>query len=124
MNIKRFVAAIIVFAMIFTFIGCKSSGDDSSDLYEIQEEYVYVDGDKSSNNSTVIQSEKENNSSYIVDTPYYTMPPYYGTTVKFAVTSDPMDSEKAPVIESFEKKFGMKIEPVILKGDFGVKFIQ
>ncbi|MBR5472740.1 MAG: extracellular solute-binding protein [Clostridia bacterium] len=128
-NCKRLICLIIAFALVFSLIGCKNNTGDlsSNDVeYIVEEEYVYVDGENNNiNNSNNISANtsddgstnnNSNGSSYV---PFATDPSEFkGTTVKFAVTSDPMESEKGPVIESFENKYNIKIEPVIIKGDF------
>lgn len=129
-KIKRLTAFALVCALLLSLAGCRSSGDDTSSAFQyvIEEEIVYVDGDgtstdnSSTDNSSTVLDNSGVNSTPSKDDNIAIAPPYTpnkidkcrGTTVKFAVTSDPMQSEKAYVINNFEKEFGIKIEPVIL----------
>lgn len=126
-KLKQIACLTLIFVLLFTFVGCKTNIDDVSSAlveYITEEEYIYVDGDNSDNNESVTTSDKpetdiqSKNESGTIEENSMSVPDYYGTTVKFAVTSDPKDSEKGPVIEKFEKEFGIKIEPIIISGDF------
>ena len=125
-KLGRIFALVLVLVMSLSLTACNdSSNTTSTDVeYIIEEEIVNVqnDNDKgsntSSNNSSVSDTSSDEN--IIVAPPYELseIEKLRGTTVKFAVTSDPMQSEKAYVINNFEKEYGIKIEPVIISGDF------
>lgn len=124
-KLKRKIALILACVLTLSLAGCKSTGEDlsTSVQYVTEEEIVYVDdqGSSTDNSSTVSDNSSDDktqsNPNEAVDTPDFTpnkYEKYRGTTVKFAVTSDPMQSEKAYVINNFEKEYGIKIEPVIM----------
>lgn len=125
----KFVKLISLFLSIvlaLALTGCKNSSEQTSSGFEIitEEEIVYVENNASANNSSSNDNSSNNNSSdeirqEVIDYDTPILPDYYsGKTVKFAVTSDPMQSEKAYVINNFEKHYGIKIEPVIISGDY------
>ena len=131
-NYKRLICLSLAVAMILSLVGCKTVTDNGSSNVEyiVKEEYVYVDAESSdadnSDNAADQQSSvnSENNSSVQQSTDVSSKEPgvdpadYSGTTVKFAVTSDPKYSEKQAVIEAFQEKYNINIEPVIIQGDF------
>ena len=126
-NVIRAISLILALLITITLAGCKASGGQNSSMIEyvteIEEEIVYVDGASGPNTSSIesnasSQNNPSNDKVVSNSTPLSEIDKFRGTTVKFAVTSDPMLSEKAYVINNFEQEYGIKIEPVIIKGDF------
>lgn len=129
---KRVISLMLVGAMMLSFAGCNEASEETSGgiEYVTEQEIIYVDDEdtssdkendvSSSTSDTSIeeQPQSEPQSSEEVGTTPPDIDKFRGTTVKFAVTSDPMLSEKAYVIQNFERETGIKIEPVIITGDF------
>ena len=116
----RIAALIMAVLMLSSAAACgkKDTSSDSSDDVEI--EYVYQSGDSSgsasgtgdsasgdkANNSS--SGSKKNNSKTVNDG--INPEDYRGTTVRYATWRDPKLYEDGPVVEAFQKKYGIKVQ--------------
>lgn len=125
-KLKRLISVTLAFVLAFSLLGCtKSTSVTSYVEYVIEDDNSSEQNNNSSTNSSIdntannSSASSENVSSDAISSDDTTEEVNYcGVTIKFAVTSDPANSEKAPVIKSFEEKYGIKVEPVIISGDF------
>ena len=122
--IKSFICLFLVFVLAFSLLGCNKSTVVTSYVEYIEDEISHNQNSDAPSDSSI--DDMSNNSSTISDTTSsddasdtpLDIEYFPGVTIKFAVTSDPANSEKAPVIKGFEEKYGIKVEPVIITGDF------
>ena len=128
---KRAFALVLALVLVFSLAGCSKPVDDGSSyeyVYENRVETSYVDGDEdsdtagdgtttSSGGSTTTSSGDSTTkpANIINDNVDYTK--YKGKTVKFAATINPANDESGPVVENFEKKYGITVE--IVQSDQG-----
>ncbi|MDO4608323.1 MAG: extracellular solute-binding protein [Clostridia bacterium] len=111
---KRIFAILLAVAMLFSIVGCNKKVEEQSSggvEYVVEEEIVYEDGTTGTtvggSSQTVTQ---ESSSSGGID---YSK--YKGTTVKFAATIDPKNDEGGPVVDAFEKEYGIDVETVLVE---------
>ncbi len=108
---KRILSLLLALALVFSLAACGKAEDSSSDVEVVyEEEIVYVDGEGNSTTgitsgggtTTQTGSKKPASKSEISS--------LKGTTVKFATWKNPALNEDAPVVEAFEKKYGITVE--------------
>ncbi len=119
---KRILAFLLAAIMVFSLVGCSSSDDDGSVIYE--EEIVYVDGqgnptssgssDGSGNDGTSTDNPSSDTPGAVTINDNVDPEKYRGTTVKFAATIHPDNDESGPVVDQFEKDYGIKVEVSIV----------
>ncbi len=127
---KRVFALVLAIVLVFSLAGCSKPVDDGSSVEWIVEEQIeYVDGSSGNSNNnnnnnntsggntttsggdTTSKDDKPNNPKTLINNNVdYTK--YKGRTVKFAATIDPKNDESGPMVENFEKEYGIKIDVV------------
>ena len=120
---KRIFALVLALAMVFTLAGCGSSEEQVSVVYEEEYEYVQDPNATTSNTSSGQQSGDSTQTSKpttSTDKPTgnkgnlmndnINPEDYRGKTIKFISTIDPAVDESGPVVENFEKEFGITVE--------------
>lgn len=131
-RIKRISCVLLATIMTFSLMACGKE-DNSSEDEDIEYVYEYeyenasgeggssVDSDASNSNKGGNSSGSKKSSSTIsVDT----LKKLKGTTVKFATWKDPALNEDGPVVEAFQKKYGIKVEIVSIAQASYVNTIQ
>ncbi|MBR5473218.1 MAG: extracellular solute-binding protein [Clostridia bacterium] len=132
---KRVFAIVLALALVFSLAGCKQAAEDEGSVeYIIEEEIVYEDGGSTGNNQdgqTGNQSGgnqsggSTQNGDYAVNLlTQAELDALRGSTVKFAATIRPQDDGTQYVIDSFEKKYGMKVEIVFVEFDTYIQDMQ
>lgn len=113
-NRVRIVSFLLAAIMVTSLSACGKSDTSSngSDDVEYVIEYEYQDASENSNNSDssspTTTSSKTQSTSSSKDTP--SGKDYRGTTVRYATWKDPDLNEDGPVIDAFEKKYGIKVK--------------
>ena len=133
---KRVFAIVLALVLVFSLEGCKQNVEDEGSVeYIIQEEIVYEDGGSTGNDQGGPTSSGSNPSGGS-DTPTQTgdyvvnlltqkeLDALRGSTVKFAATIRPEDDNTQYVIDSFEKKYGIKVEIVFVEFDTYIQDMQ
>ncbi len=109
---KRIFALLIAVALVFSMVGCNKLAEEQSSggvEYVIEEEIVYEDG---TTGTTGTQTQTGGSNASEEGGIDYSK--YEGTTVKFAATIDPKNDEGGPVVEAFEKEYGIDVEIVLV----------
>ncbi len=131
---KRIFAVLLAVALVLSLVGCNKKVEESSsaDIEFVEDiEYVFEDGSTGDSgdagDNTPGNSESGTNNSSGGDT---TKPKnvindnvdpadYKGKTVKFAATIDPKNDESGPVVEAFQKKYGITVDvDIVDQGNF------
>lgn len=122
---KRILALVLALTLVFTLVGCGNTSDDDdiSVVYQEEIEYEYQEGSSgSSGNSTADGSTQggsstSSGSSGGGSTTQTNLmndgvnpEDYRGRTIKFISTIDPAVDESGPVVENFEKEYGITVE--------------
>ncbi len=120
---KRILALLMALVLVFTLAGCGNKEEELSVVYEEEVEYEYVDGESTGNSGDAQQGDQQqagpSTSKPDTDKPTdkgnlmndgVNPEDYRGKTVKFISTIDPKVDESGPVVEKFEKEFGIKVE--------------
>ena len=119
---KRILALLMALVLVFTLVGCGNTEEEFSIVEVIEEEVEYVGGDSgdsgeagetaSGTDGTTSKTEKPGKTEKKEGTVNDNIDPkdYKGKTVKFISTIDPKVDESGPVVENFEKEYGIKVE--------------
>ncbi len=120
---KRIIALLMVLVLVFSLVGCGTNEEELSIVEVIEEEIEYVDG--GSGNSTSGDKAEQTEGDKTTSKPDGSDKPakkdglvndnidpedYRGKTVKFISTIDPAVDESGPVVENFEKEYGITVE--------------
>ena len=121
---KRILALIMALVMVLSLAGCGKQEEEVSIIEVVEEELVYEEGTSNNNNNDNAQggsttqqggstttkpgSSAENKDGLMNDG--INPEDYRGKTVKFISTIDPAVDESGPVVENFEKEFGITVE--------------
>ncbi len=124
-KVKRILALMMALVLVFTLAACGKTEEETSVIIVEEEEIEYVDGgsgdsnDSADNNaqqggstSNKNDKDKNNNSANADNLMNDGIDPedYRGKTIKFISTIDPAVDESGPVVENFEKEFGITVE--------------
>lgn len=126
---RKFTCILLTLVMVVSLAACGKSEEDSGDVdvsYVYEYEYQSGtqngdstnDGVNSSNTTSNNNSSNKNGSSSNKgssnnkNTSNDALKKLKGTTVKFATWKDPALNEDGPVVEAFQKKYGIKVEIV------------
>lgn len=136
---KRIFALLLAAIMVFSLVGCNKKAEEESSggvEYIIEEDIEYVtedgdtttDTDDNTNNNNNVNTSKPSGNSSQNNEPSSNKNPnknekpsntinnnvdpskYKGKTVKLALTVDPDTDEGGPVIDAFEKKYGITVK--------------
>ena len=113
---KRVIAIALALVLVFALAGCtKPVEDGSSVIYEVIEDVEYVQGESTGNNTQTgndagTGSSNKDQTTSKQENPGVNLEALKGTTVKFASTIDPKNDGTQNVVDSFEKKYGMKVK--------------
>lgn len=108
---KRIFALVLALAMVFALAGCNNTDGEESVIYE--EEIVVQGGAGGQGGTTQIVGPSGTGNTPGTDpSGNVDLDALNGTTVKFASTIDPKDDGTQNVVDSFEAKYGMKVEIV------------
>ncbi|MBE6810499.1 MAG: extracellular solute-binding protein [Ruminococcaceae bacterium] len=126
-NVKRIIAIVMAMVLVLSLAGCtKVVYEGSSAEIEYVTQQVIVDGSTGNDTQTGNNNNQQggttnkpngqqggsttNKDGTINDG--VNPEDYRGKTIKFAATIDPKNDESGPVVEAFEKKYGIKVEIV------------
>lgn len=119
---KRILALLMVFVLVFTLAGCGGNDEEEiSVVYEEDIEYEYVDGGSTSSGDsqqagttsqgdTTSKGDSGSKDKEGLMNDGIDPEDYRGKTVKFISTIDPAVDESGPVVENFEKEYGITVE--------------
>jgi len=122
-NLRKITCILLALALVFSLSACGKDSNESEDVeIEYVYEYEYESGTQSGNASdggTVSSGNSSNSggtskpsggsSANVSDD---TLKKLRGTTVKYATWKDPALNEDGPVVQAFQKKYGIKVEIV------------
>lgn len=129
-NLKKITSVMLALSLVFSLAACGKSDNSSEDVeVEYQYEYVYesdnqggttsdkdkVSKDESSNKTSSKDDSGKNDSgenSKPANSSNDKLKKLRGTTVKYATWKDPALNEDGPVVEKFQKEYGIKVDIV------------
>ncbi len=112
---KKIIALVLSFVLVFALVGCSSVEDDGSSIeYIYQDNYITQDGtttpnDGDSSGGSTTQNPSGGGSSTV------NPEDYRGKTVVFATTILSSQGEDGPVVDKFEKQYGITVKEVLVK---------
>lgn len=121
-QVKRIIALMLALALVFALTGCSNTEDEYSSAEIVyQDNYIYVDGDENNqaggdNTQTGTNNQQTGNTSGSGNTTTTGVNPedYRNTTVVFATTILSETDESGPVVDAFEKKYGIKVKEILV----------
>lgn len=122
-NLRKITCILFALALVFSLSACGKGSDESEDVeIEYVYEYEYESGTQSGNASDKDTTSSGNNSNSgstskpsggsSANVSDDKLKKLRGTTVKFATWKDPALNEDGPVVQAFQKKYGIKVEVV------------
>lgn len=129
-SLKSICCLLLSFTLLASFSACKENPSEDSGSTETEIVYVYQNAEgneissgsnnNQSGNKSPDNSSKNNNNSAGADGGNMSAykekaKKYKGTTVRYATWKDPELNEDGPVIEAFEKEYGINVE-IDMKG--------
>ncbi len=117
---KKIIALLLALVLVFALAGCSNTDDEYSSAEVIfQDNYVYEDGEQAGNNASGGNTSGGNTSggSTSGGSTNTSVNPedYRGSTVVFATTILSETDESGPVVDAFEKKYGIKVKEILVK---------
>ena len=110
----RIVSLLLALVMIFSLTACKSKEENTSDETEIVYEYEYEYEDEQGDGTTGTSSGKKPTSSANKEEEMtgttVNLDKLKGTTVVYATWHDPELNEDGPVVQDFQKKYGINVK--------------
>ena len=115
---KRILALLMALVMVFTLAGCGAEPEEEISVI-VEEDIVYEtvggnttsgDGTTSGGNTTSGGTSTPGGSTSTPNGNGVNPEDYRGRTVKFISTIDPAVDESGPVVENFEKEYGITVE--------------
>ena len=122
---KRILALLMAFVMVFSLAACGNQEDELSVIVVEEEEIEYVennsgsgdgqqggDAQTSGGSSKTEKGDKDQTNTDGLMNDGINPEDYRGKTIQFISTIDPAVDESGPVVENFEKEYGITVEIV------------
>ncbi len=127
-KVKRIGSLLLALVMVFSLAACKSTENSSSDETQIIYEYEYeyeegaegttgTTGTTQSGNNTTTSTGSKNNTSGEMSGTTVDLSKLKGTTVRYATWLEPENNEDGPVVEKFQKEYGITVKIDIIAQD-------
>lgn len=127
-NVKKIIALVLALAMIVALVGCSKGGEEMSSggvIYVDNEILVdengnpitgnnAADGNNDVANNDNVQSTTDNKKDPNPSTGAVNPEDYRGTEVVFATTILSSTDESGPVVDAFEKKYGITVKEILV----------
>lgn len=125
---KRIIALLMALVLVFSLVGCSSADDEmSSGEVEYIDREIFVDGEDDANDESNDDAGSEDSAGdgSEGDNPNTDQPQpdkdggvdpkdYKGRTVVFATTILSAEDESGPVVDAFEKEYGITVKEVLV----------
>ncbi len=120
---KKIIALLLAVILVFSLAGCTGGEEEMSSGVIYQDNVIYVDGNTTSGGSTTTtdgntstggSTATDGNNNTTTTTTGVNPEDYRNTTVVFATTILSEQDESGPVVDNFEKQYGITVKEILV----------